>query len=196
MTLQDAAARRRDPRVARTVHALAARNFEFSRWMEHLGPDLLNNNALTSTLRELSISDNAFIRPVADNKAFDGQPFTKARFDAWKAEHDELLELEVLAAPMQTIYREYRLFVVNDKIATGSQYMQGGRPLLSNDIDPDAVVYVNDAISRWQPAAAFVIDIALTSNGYRIVEFNNINSSGFYASDLDRSVNSIQEAFA
>lgn len=48
-------------------------------------------------------------------------------------------------------------------------------------------------IEIWQPARAFVIDIALTQESYKIVEINCINSAGFYAADVSKIVNAIQK---
>jgi hypothetical protein len=38
-------------------------------------------------------------------------------------------------------------------------------------------------IQTWRPAQAFVMDIADTPDGPKVIEINNINSSGFYACD-------------
>jgi hypothetical protein len=48
-------------------------------------------------------------------------------------------------------------------------------------------------IDIWQPARGFVIDIAdLQNDEYKIIEINNLNSSGFYAIDLQKFVMAIE----
>jgi len=38
--------------------------------------------------------------------------------------------------------------------------------------------------NRYLPTPCVVLDIALTDSGYKLVEFNPINSSGWYAADI------------
>jgi len=47
-------------------------------------------------------------------------------------------------------------------------------------------------VDRWQPAEAFVIDIAKTYDGLKVIEINNFNSSGFYSCDVYKIVDSIE----
>ena len=170
-------------------------NFHFEIWQRHLGDELLNSSARVATLRDLDLETDEFVRPVEDNKAFTGRVFRAASFQEWKDENPALAELQVMASAMQKIYREYRLFFVNQTFVTGSLYLQAGEPAFSPDVDPEAVDYARTMVSAWHPAQAFVIDVALTEHGYKIIEFNNINSSGFYDSDVNRLVASLQTAF-
>ena len=63
----------------------------------------------------------------------------------------------------------------------------------SADIDSDVISYAEKMIAIWQPARAFVIDIALVRGGeFKIVEINNINSAGFYACDIQKFVFAIE----
>jgi len=50
-------------------------------------------------------------------------------------------------------------------------------------------------VDMWQPADAFVLDIALTHNGYKVLEVNCLNSAGFYAADVSKLVQAIMEKF-
>lgn len=170
-------------------------NFHFEIWQRHLGGELLNSSARVATLRDLALETNEFVRPAEDNKAFTGRVFNAAHFQEWKDENPGLLELEVIASAVKKIYREYRLFFVNEIFVTGSLYMQAGEPVVSSDVDLEAIDYARTVMSEWSPAHAFVVDVALTEHGYKIIEFNNINSSGFYASDVNRLVAALHTAF-
>ncbi|MBE9227396.1 ATP-grasp domain-containing protein [Phormidium sp. LEGE 05292] len=63
---------------------------------------------------------------------------------------------------------------------------------LDTNIEPDAYEFALRMIAVWQPSRAFVFDIALTHEGYKIVEINCINSAGFYAADVSKIVNALQ----
>jgi hypothetical protein len=43
-------------------------------------------------------------------------------------------------------------------------------------------------VDIWQPDDAFVLDIAETSEGFKIIEINCLNASGFYACEMDKVV--------
>ena len=69
------------------------------------------------------------------------------------------------------------------------------KPLLSSEIPKYVINYVQTIIDKWLPSPSVVIDIALTDKGLKIIEFNNINSSGFYAIDVAKYVCAIEQAY-
>jgi len=87
---------------------------------------------------------------------------------------------------------ETRFFVVDGKIVTGSLYKRGNKVIYDSNIDPDVQKFAQEMVDFWQPNRAFVIDIALTPDGCKIVEINNINSSGFYASNVNKIIDAIE----
>ena len=174
---------------------LLKENFEHSVWAEALASELLNVAGRVARLGDVSLERDSFVRPAADNKAFDGRVFRSSEFEAWKVDNPSLLKLPALVAPPITIYSEFRLFMIGGKVVTGSQYMRGGSPHLSDSPDPEVVEYAEAVSSRWRPADAFVVDVARTVDGCKVIEFNNINSSGFYASDVGRYVQAMEDAF-
>ena len=50
-------------------------------------------------------------------------------------------------------------------------------------------------ISIYQPAEAFVMDICLTPDGWKIVEINCINCSGFYNGDMQKLLIALENYF-
>ena len=48
-------------------------------------------------------------------------------------------------------------------------------------------------IQQWQPSRGFVIDIAEAAEGPKIIEINNLNSSGFYCCDVSKIVQTIEQ---
>lgn len=174
--------------------------FAFHHWREALGTELLNYAMSAGRLADVAAPREGrfFIRPAEDNKAFDGNVIDAEMLADWRRDpaKTQLLAMEVIVSPVRQIYREYRLFVVNNEVVTGSVYKVGGKPHISSDIEDDVRAYARKIISRWTPAESLVIDIALTPEGFKVIEFNNINSSGFYASDVARYVQAIQARYA
>ena len=174
-------------------------NFHYEKWKEAYGTELLNAESVTNSFRNIDVPwEHFFIRPCEDTKAFSGSIFTKEEFNQWREtllQEDDMCtfsDMDVVASPLQTIFAEYRFFIVNGNIATYSQYKKGDTVLTSSFVEEDVIRYVKQMVDVWQPADAFVMDIAKTENGYKVIEINNINSSGFYAADLEKFIEAIE----
>lgn len=178
-------------------------SFRFDIWQRHLGAELLSRNVVLGTLAEIEPRALAgpdgkfFIRPVEDNKAFDGQVIDLETLTAWRRDPAKRawLDLDVVASPVQAIYREYRLFVVRNRVVTGSVYKVGGRPQLRELQDSEVESYAESILKTWTPAESVVLDVALTEKGFKVIEFNNINSSGFYAADVMKYAIAVADAY-
>ncbi|MFL6656931.1 MAG: ATP-grasp domain-containing protein [Massilia sp.] len=175
-------------------------NFDFAVWLAALGDEMLNARYVAGTLAEVAVPAAApfFIRPAQDNKAFDGMVMDAEMLASWRqdAGRAHLLPLAVIVSPVRQLFREYRLFVVGKQVVTGSLYKAGGRPQISSDVEDYVLDYARALIARWTPADAFVVDLGLTEDGLKVIEFNNINSSGFYASNVASYVQAIQARYA
>lgn len=178
-------------------------NFEFSKWVAGWGVEnMLNGDATEAKVKDIIVPDGfgkIFARPSEDTKFFAGQVFERDNLRFWLkqvmlCEDSETLNAEtsIIIAPAKEILAEYRLFVVDKVIVTGSLYKIKDQVISSEHIDPLAISFANEMIEKWQPDRAFVLDIALTSNGPKIIEVNNMNSSGFYKSDLSKIVDAIE----
>lgn len=174
-------------------------NFSFDRWLAALGDELLNSVFDKGTLAAVAVpaSVSFFIRPAEDSKAFDGGVIDAETLSDWRRDPAKrhLQQIDVIVSPLKEIYREYRLFVVGGQIVTGSVYKVAGKPQISSDVESYVLDYARSMIARWSPADSFVIDIALSGDGLKIIEFNNINCSGFYASDVARYVQAIEACY-
>lgn len=173
--------------------------FRYDRWLTELGSELLNHDVVTGTLSNIDVThfDQFFIRPLEDNKAFDGVVIDNEMLGTWRKDQSKsgICNLAVMASSVKEIFREYRLFIVNQKFVTGSVYKIGGVPTVSSDIEDGVINYAHSVIKKWCPSESHVIDIALTEKGYKVIEFNNINSSGFYGSNVPKYVEAIQSAY-
>ncbi len=140
-------------------------------------------------------------RPCEDTKSFTGQVFTKESWNDWKSQVLALdnkrltVDTAVQISKVQNIYKEIRFFIVDGKIITASQYRINNITRYEECFEPYLFDYVNEMIKLYQPAKAFVMDIAVTDAGLKIVELNCINCSGFYNCDLQKIINSIYDCF-
>lgn len=179
-------------------------NFDFQIWSEAWKGHILNDEAVVSPFNEVRAPSGLFfIRPCADNKAFAGAVMSTDEYQSWyyrlsqeEVASDlnfELTEM-VVVAPLKNILREMRFFVVGGEIVTHSTYKLGDKVQYfdSSMTDRKAIEFVEERIKEWQPAEAFVVDVAYTDQGYKVIEINNINSAGFYKADVVRLVEALE----
>jgi len=170
-------------------------NFEYNKWIECYGKEeMLNGNAIITTVENANIPnglEKVFIRPLEDSKSFSGRVYTRQEFEKFKDEaiHKKTNSLildkdtEIVMSEIIKIHIEARFFVINEIIVAKSIYKRGTSVIYDRNVDPFLVDYAEKMITKWKPCKAFVIDIAETENGTKIVELNNINSAGIYDAD-------------
>lgn len=181
--------------------AFTNNNFNHNAWVKAHGCEMLNCDALTAKFRNVQPPASPFfIRPLHDFKIFAGTVVTPENFLSWQekaiayggtSEVFDFLETEVVVSSVKDIQQEYRFFVVNSQIVAYSSYKIGTRVIPSMDVDKDVHWYVIGIIQTWEPDYAYVIDIAKTPDGFKIIEYNCINASGFYAADCQSIVSSL-----
>lgn len=174
-------------------------------------PFLLNGtDALFITLQDIpkKLTDNGrlwFMRPVDDSKEQPGAVRSshelialaqqvlgvdQADIPKGSLRHDTDL---MLTKPVH-IQKEWRLWVVGDKVVTYSLYKEGARVVYRHEIDDDALAFSQFLVdSNPQYAQAYVIDVCRTADGLRMLETNCINAAGFYAADLTQLVMAIED---
>lgn len=188
-------------------------NFTYEKWSEGYGlENILNPDSIVQRLGDyFDLSGfegtNVFVRPVLDSKTFNGEVKSKYDFKDWQQTikfmeefmTDELVDIPMLnkdtiiaVAAAKKIYSEYRLFVVDRTIVTASMYKLGADLTITEDVDKRVLWFAQGMIQQWRPAQAFVMDIADTPDGLKVIEINNINSSGFYACDPQKIIVAIE----
>jgi hypothetical protein len=178
-------------------------NFTYPKLIEHYGDNFLNKECHISTLENVSPEyDEFFIKPCKDSKVFSGQKMTWNNFKEWR---DKVLDLGwegtvtgntcVVLAPLKEIYSEYRFFIVSGKVITGSQYKVGNRVVYTECHDEAVIEFTQKIIDLWCPDIGFVIDIALTPEGYKVIEINCLNTAGFYACDMSKVVFALEKIY-
>jgi len=140
--------------------------------------------------------DRIFIRPDSNDKLFVGQVVAKDRLEGflnfiWVTE-DMGTTLALVSRP-EALLSEYRLIMHGGKVVTGSRYMDRG--VLDTEAGfPDQVAQFAELVCKtWTPHPIFVLDLATTENGVKVVECGSINCAGYYAADLRKIVKAMAD---
>jgi hypothetical protein len=182
-----------DPEKRETARLFFDPKMHATSWYgERLGDAWLNHGAEVLTVgdvfRRYPSDEVFFVRPDAGLKAFSGTCDTlkEIRDLLDRARNHKAIDINdrvVLNRPTE-ISREYRTWIVGGEVVAVVGYKADGR-VRSWDIWSNAEY---DSISEYAKAQgaklaeleAFVLDVAVTPEGLRVVEINNIHASGFY----------------
>jgi hypothetical protein len=176
-------------------------SFDYAKQIEAWGDRMLNHDAAISTFGEAPrLGDRIFIRPVLDSKLFAGMvlPFDgPGSYSEWvrkiAALGDEStlsLDTMILTTSVKDLQYEARYWIVDGRIVTSSPYNEEayGRALPETGrLDR----FVQESIGLWSPHRAFVLDVCISNDHFKIVEVNCINNAGFYGADLLKLVEAI-----
>jgi hypothetical protein len=156
--------------------------------------DMLNNG-LIWPLKEIieflktEKEKDWFIRPSEDLKQFSGCIMSTLEIIEWL--EDRMLcassgsyqldpnTMIVLDKP-KNISAEWRWFIVDRKIISGSVYRYNKQLFNKEELDIDVINEAQEFADGWLPDPCCVMDLALIENDLKVIEFNCINSSGFY----------------
>lgn len=155
--------------------------------------------------KDIQFTDRKFIRPVEDLKQFSGTVVYSDRLAEWKdyvisyangADITISDDTEVLISPVRHIEREYRFFIVNGVVITGCQYSLRTK-FVCDTMVPDNILHAAQTWAKtYTPSVAVVMDVAvLDNNAIKIIEFNNFNSAGLYACDVEKIILNIESLF-
>ncbi|PPD55552.1 MAG: hypothetical protein CTY12_00820 [Methylotenera sp.] len=173
-------------------------------------PHFLNNDSYQCRFDEVGLYadhmgyDLFFMRPVSDSKVFAGNVFEIGEYWDWRKrvvdlEEDDGTSLragtEVMVSRPKNIQSEYRLFVVNDRIVTASQYKINDRVQYSKLVDDDILKFGQQLINEQHLADAYCLDLCRASDSIKIVEVNTINSAGFYHARVNDLIIAFEDMF-
>ncbi len=162
----------------------------------YLNADLVRMNMSRVEAYMANQSGSFFIKPDTDTKEFAGQVIDAAAFSTWYAGMVESGYLSgndfpvVLSSPKK-LGCEWRVVVVDGKIVTSSLYRQWQQVMAERHIIPQVEEVVMAAHARFQPADAYVIDVAQHGDDYRIIEYNTLNSAGLYECDARAVIDAV-----
>jgi hypothetical protein len=178
-------------------------NLSYDVWGQMWPDDILNPKAKLCKFEDADMDDTKFIRPVEDSKSFSGKVFSPDEWRTWKKSVLEVAtsedplngSTEILISEPVDIWTENRIWVIDGKIVTHSLYKRGRTVHYSPNVDAEVLVFAEEMIKNWRPNDAFVLDVAQTPQGCKIVEVNCLNAAGFYAGDMSKIVMAIENKF-
>lgn len=174
------------------------RKFAPSSYQNIVRDLLLNSDMQVCTARELaelglSRDEQIFIRPNDDFKAFGGQVMTFGEYLDWFALFKDADDMSVsratqmvYAAPKH-IRREFRTHLVAGRVVGMSEHLPRSQAILSEEV----AEFAEHIADCYSPADAFVLDIAETAEGLRVLEYNCINGAGFYLANVGAIVRAL-----
>lgn len=176
--------------------------FNIFNYKKIWGENFLNYNFKKYPFRELDFVKKGafFARPMFDNKCFDGgiykipdQNFIinkeclRSRCKYWN-------QSCICLSEVQHIDFEWRVVVINSKIVTLCQYARKMNTCIDKNNIPDSLVeFCQKQICDVLSPPAWVVDIALVQNKYKILECNIFNASNFYDCNRKKIVISLEK---
>jgi len=149
---------------------------------------------LTNTMR--GGNQHWFMRPSEDLKQFSGYvdgaselaAHLRSMIDSYNRGEAGTYGISpntkvVLSSPKE-ISAEWRWFIVGGRIVSGSMYRAHGQLRKQAENDAAVIAEAQALADRWLPLECVVMDTALVRDEVKVVEFNTINSSGFYDNDV------------
>lgn len=147
-----------------------------------------------SELRSSWVDKPTFIKSI-EPKQITGQILEpeKEDYDRWLVEHSDLDgSTELIFSDYRKIDKEWRFFILNNQVITGSSYKRDGCLIIRDPMNEQIYSVAEQKAKQWLPHRNVVMDICLLRSGeYKVVEFNCFNSSGFYNCDVGRIVDSV-----
>lgn len=173
-------------------------NHDYLIYKEYYKDNLLNYDSIVQKISDpidWAPNEIKFIRPCQDNKAFNGGRYTSSKWIDQLTLNNIRTDMPIQISSIKKIYKEARVWVVGGKVVTSSYYLFNGDMPFEENVEPAGIEFAQSMVDIYQVAEAFVIDICLTPDGWKIVEVNCINCSGFYNGDLQKLIISLEDHF-
>jgi hypothetical protein len=169
---------------------------------------LANSNHVFTTFKDLVNrkeffydifnTEKIFIRPNSGFKTFTGLPIHFEEFDSEINSLNQLTsvtdETLVLVSSCKRMGAEYRFFIVDRQIITGSQYKDKDGLHIRKEYSNEAFSIAQQmAKNKWQPDLAYACDVGIVNGEPKIIELNAFSSSGFYACDIKQLLSAVNE---
>jgi hypothetical protein len=172
-------------------------NHLYEVYSKYYGENLLNHKVSVHKISEELIwkkDEIKFIKPYNEAKIFTGKVFSETEwkdfvFEALKNRSNRITEdsLVQISEAKLTI-KEARLWIVGGQIIDAGYYKFNDNAPFEENVSGEGLSFANEMIQLFNLEEAFVMDICLTDEGWKIVEINCINSSGFYPNTNVKSI--------
>jgi len=174
-------------------------------WGPAYGEHWLNFGSKVTTLAELVWepydSDRLFfIRPVRDLKEFTGGIWSFDQIKRWTTGllktdlgDEQLSGIPIVVADPWNISREWRLFMIDGRVSSASQYKKNGILNEDPDVPEEVIIFGEQMAALFSPHRIFVLDICESAGNLFVLEIGCVNSAGFYAADVKKVVTDISK---
>lgn len=180
--------------------------FELDTVNRSLGDMALNSGAIKTVWSQIfRVASQigwktVFVRPASETKEFPGQVFEIDDLAEWVSKlkvagYFEAHDNPAMVGPVLQLGREWRIFVVDGQQISGCQYAEEGIPQSQLSVPSEVVEFVGQSLQVFKPASCFVVDVAEVvgdeKTALKVVEYNSINSAGFYMCDKTKVVKAL-----
>ena len=176
-------------------------NLRTSKWVEMLGTRMLNHDAKFMTLAQAMETMGEglfFMKPDDDLKDFTGSDVDAKGI---KNFYDNVsaggflftTDIKVVLSPMKNTGWEYRCFMVGDRVISASSYKLKSMCRQDKRVSQEIIDFAEETAKIWRPDDAYTLDVCETDEGLKVVEFNCLYASGFYACDVVNIVHAVSE---
>lgn len=133
-----------------------------------------------------------WIRSNSGSKLFTGGIFDEPTYIVERdyLEQHNLKDIEFVTAEPKIIGKEWRLIIINDTVISGSLYMDKGEVVTDSKLPQEVVDFATEWVKKhhYLFPQGYVLDVCEHEDQYKVVEVNNLLTSGWYNSDIDKIV--------
>ncbi len=169
--------------------------------------DMLNSNVMKIEDAVLFLEDQPddsewFTRPSLDLKQYTGMVdyakdlvewFNDAMSFTGTGSYKIEKGTDIVLCEPKNIQAEYRWFVVDGRVISGSMYRFNGNLYIQRCTEYDIITEAQGLADKWLPHVNCCMDLALVDGEFKVIEFNCINSSGWYSCDINSVIDAIWE---
>jgi hypothetical protein len=175
-----------DPNVFTYKNAVLNRN-------DMLNPDFVGTLREAIVILKEDPDKLWFSRPSHDLKHFVGTVDTGQELFDWftdalqcqsSGSYKMEPEMDIVLSTPRNLKAEWRWFVVNGEIISGSTYRIDGKLKSVRETDKDIIKIAQEKAKLWLPSECCTLDLALVDDEFKVVEMNCINASGAYDCDM------------
>lgn len=180
-------------------------NHEFEQYSKGYGEHTINYDSYLCRLEDKIdwIKDtDLFIKPSEDAKVFTGKIFNESEWEdfVYNSLNDSRNERLTKATKVQvskpfSLIKEVRVWIVDNQIVTSSYYRFHGDVEYEENVAEEGIEFAGKMVEIYKVADAYVMDIGLTYDGWKIIEVNCINSAGFYKGDVMKIVLALEHFY-
>lgn len=180
--------------------------FMTTAWGPAYGEHWLNHGSRVTTISEFVWEPHDpdrlfFVRPVRDAKEFTGGVWSFGQLCRWNhglmrtdLGDEQLAGIQIIVGEPWGISREWRLFMVDGRVSSASQYKFKGKL----DVDahvPKGVLEFGERMAKiFSPHRIFVLDVCESAGNLYVLELGCVNSAGLYAADVRSIVADVSAA--